>query len=137
MTRATAVPTVNTRVTRARSDRGSSRVASSRALIEFSSAVSQPAAVVAGHISANDCGEPTVSASESGSLAKRRWRVPPPSLPRLAGMRLLVVEDNPGMAAMLVRGLRREGYAVDAVGNGKDALWSVIENDYDAVVLDA
>ncbi len=57
--------------------------------------------------------------------------------PRLAVMRLLVVEDDPGMAALLVRGLRREGYAVDVVGNGEDALWSVLENDYDAVVLDA
>jgi two-component system OmpR family response regulator len=52
-------------------------------------------------------------------------------------MRLLVVEDDPGMAALLVRGLRREGYAVDVAGNGEDALWSVLENDYDAVVLDA
>ncbi|MDQ3764592.1 MAG: response regulator transcription factor [Actinomycetota bacterium] len=52
-------------------------------------------------------------------------------------MRLLVVEDNPGMAALLVRGLQREGYAVDAVDNGEDALWSALENDYDAVVLDA
>ncbi|TMR07684.1 response regulator transcription factor [Nonomuraea turkmeniaca] len=52
-------------------------------------------------------------------------------------MRVLVVEDDPGMSRMLVRGLRREGYAVDAAGNGEDALWSVTENDYDAVVLDA
>jgi two-component system OmpR family response regulator len=52
-------------------------------------------------------------------------------------MRLLVVEDDPGMAALLVRSLRREGYAVDAVGNGEDALWSVLERQYDAVVLDA
>ena len=52
-------------------------------------------------------------------------------------MRLLVVEDDPGMAAVLVRSLQREGYAVDAVGTGEDALWSVRENEYDAVVLDA
>jgi two-component system OmpR family response regulator len=52
-------------------------------------------------------------------------------------MRLLVVEDDPAMSALLVRGLRREGYAVDAAGNGEDGLWSVLENDYDAVVLDA
>jgi CheY-like chemotaxis protein len=36
-------------------------------------------------------------------------------------MRLLVVEDDPGMAALLVRGLRREGYAVDTAGTGVDA----------------
>jgi two-component system, OmpR family, response regulator len=58
-------------------------------------------------------------------------------MPTLVGMRLLVVEDDPGMAALLVRSLRREGYAVDAVDSGEDALWSVRENDYDAVVLDA
>jgi two-component system, OmpR family, response regulator len=56
---------------------------------------------------------------------------------RLTAMRLLVVEDDPGMASLLVRSLQREGYAVDAVGNGQDALWSTQENDYDAVVLDA
>ncbi|MGN9837862.1 response regulator transcription factor [Nonomuraea sp. H19] len=52
-------------------------------------------------------------------------------------MRVLVVEDDPGMSRMLVRGLRREGYAVDVAGGGEDALWSVTENNYDAVVLDA
>ena len=52
-------------------------------------------------------------------------------------MRLLVVEDNPGMASLLMRSLKREGYAVDAVGTGEDALWSVRENQYDGVVLDA
>jgi two-component system OmpR family response regulator len=52
-------------------------------------------------------------------------------------MRLLVVEDDRAMAGMLVRALGRQGYAVDAVATGEDALWSVIESDYDAVVLDA
>jgi two-component system OmpR family response regulator len=52
-------------------------------------------------------------------------------------MRLLLVEDDPAMAATLRRALRGEGYAVDAVAGGTDALWSVSEVDYDAVVLDA
>ncbi|MEV0388439.1 response regulator transcription factor [Nonomuraea sp. NPDC050643] len=52
-------------------------------------------------------------------------------------MRVLVVEDDPGMTRMLVRGLRREGYAVDAAATGDDALWHALEHDYDAVVLDA
>jgi two-component system, OmpR family, response regulator len=51
-------------------------------------------------------------------------------------MRLLVVEDDPAMAAMLTRGLRREGYAVDVVGTGADAVWRISETDYDVVVLD-
>ena len=52
-------------------------------------------------------------------------------------MRLLVVEDDPGMKALLVRSLQREGYAVDAADNGQDALWSIEENEYDTVILDA
>jgi two-component system OmpR family response regulator len=52
-------------------------------------------------------------------------------------MRLLLVEDDPGMSALLLRGLQREGYSVDSVAVGQDALWSVLETDYDVVVLDA
>ncbi|MFI5960213.1 response regulator transcription factor [Cryptosporangium sp. NPDC051539] len=52
-------------------------------------------------------------------------------------MRLLVVEDDPAMSAMLDRGLRRAGYAVDTVATGTDAIWRITETDYDAVVLDA
>jgi two-component system, OmpR family, response regulator len=55
----------------------------------------------------------------------------------LAAMRLLVVEDDPRMAALLVRSLQREGYAVDTAANGADALWNAVENDYDTVILDA
>jgi two-component system OmpR family response regulator len=50
---------------------------------------------------------------------------------------LLVVEDDPAMAGMLARSLRREGYAVDAAGSGADAVWGITETDYDVVVLDA
>ncbi len=60
------------------------------------------------------------------------WRRGDDEVRKLAGMRLLVVEDDPGMAALLVRSLQREGYAVDAVDNGEDALWSVLEADYDS-----
>ncbi|MDP9226737.1 MAG: response regulator transcription factor [Actinomycetota bacterium] len=51
-------------------------------------------------------------------------------------MRLLVVEDESKMAALLQRGLEEEGYAVDVAGNGNDALWLAIENPYDLVLLD-
>ena len=51
-------------------------------------------------------------------------------------MRILVLEDSTKMAALLRRGLQREGYAVDVVGDGGEALWMAGENDYDAVVLD-
>jgi two-component system OmpR family response regulator len=52
-------------------------------------------------------------------------------------MRVLVVEDDPAMSAMLARGLRREGYAVDTVGSGADAVWTIVETELDVVVLDA
>lgn len=50
---------------------------------------------------------------------------------------MLVVEDEVRMAALLERGLREEGYAVDVATDGTDGLWHVTEHDYDAVVLDA
>lgn len=40
------------------------------------------------------------------------------------------------MASVLRRGLQREGYAVDVVGTGDEALWASQEFPYDAVVLD-
>lgn len=40
------------------------------------------------------------------------------------------------MGALLQRGFRDEGYAVDVATNGIDGLWCATENDYDAVVLD-
>jgi two-component system, OmpR family, response regulator len=52
-------------------------------------------------------------------------------------MRVLVVEDDVKMAGLLRRGLRHEGYAVDLVSTGEDALWAVGEFRLDAVVLDA
>jgi len=51
-------------------------------------------------------------------------------------MRILVVEDEPKMAGLLRRGLSEEGYAVDVVRTGTDALWAAAENPYDAIVLD-
>jgi two-component system, OmpR family, response regulator len=51
-------------------------------------------------------------------------------------MRLLVVEDDPGLLAVLVRGLGEAGFAVDSAADGGTALWLATENDYDTVVLD-
>ncbi|SRR6266700_2955845 len=51
-------------------------------------------------------------------------------------MRILIVEDSAKMARLLKKGLARQGYAVDAVGSGQDAVWLATENDYDAIVLD-
>jgi DNA-binding response OmpR family regulator len=46
---------------------------------------------------------------------------------------VLVVEDDPGLATQLVRGLSRGGYAVDHVTTGRDALSRA---DPDVVLLD-
>lgn len=51
-------------------------------------------------------------------------------------MRLLVVEDDQRMLALLQRALQEDGYAVDVAENGNDALWMGQEIDYDAVILD-
>lgn len=51
-------------------------------------------------------------------------------------MRILVVEDEPRLRNNLIKALREEGYAVDASGDGEDALFKAETYDYDAVVLD-
>jgi two-component system, OmpR family, response regulator len=55
----------------------------------------------------------------------------------VAGMRVLVVEDEPKMADLIKRGLVGQGHAVDVAANGEDALWSASEIAYDVIVLDA
>ncbi len=52
------------------------------------------------------------------------------------GVRMLVVEDEPDLAAAIAAGLRAEGFDVDVVGDGLDALWRVREFEYALVVLD-
>jgi DNA-binding response OmpR family regulator len=51
-------------------------------------------------------------------------------------VRVLVVEDEKGLAAGLKRGLEAEGFAVDVAMDGTDGLWMAREQPYDAMVLD-
>ena len=51
-------------------------------------------------------------------------------------MRILLVDDEIKMAALLKRGLQEEGYAVDVAATAEDAVWMGSENPYDAIVLD-
>ena len=51
-------------------------------------------------------------------------------------MRLLLVEDEPGIARALVRGLTAEGFAVDVRTDGASGLQQAVDEDYDAVLLD-
>ena len=51
-------------------------------------------------------------------------------------MRVLIVEDEPKMAAVIRRGMRGVGIAADITDNGEDAIWMAGSIDYDAVVMD-
>ena len=51
-------------------------------------------------------------------------------------MRLLVIEDERGILEALRKGLQREGYAVDIVSDGYEAMEYLELNTYDLVVLD-
>lgn len=51
-------------------------------------------------------------------------------------MRILVVEDDPRLSALIARGLREESYAVDLCDTGERAITQAVVNTYDAIVLD-
>jgi two-component system OmpR family response regulator len=51
-------------------------------------------------------------------------------------MRVLVVEDAVKMASLIRRGLRKEGMAVDVVGDGEEGVARAEATDYDAIILD-
>ncbi len=51
-------------------------------------------------------------------------------------MRVLVVEDERGLARGLKAGLDAEGFATDLAFDGDDGLWMARERSYDAIVLD-
>jgi len=51
-------------------------------------------------------------------------------------MRILIVEDDRKVAGFIQMGLREEGYAVDVVNDGEQAVTNAHVNDYDAILLD-
>lgn len=51
-------------------------------------------------------------------------------------MRILLVEDEPALAAQLTEGIRSAGYVVDVADNGLDGHFMGNSEPYDAVVLD-
>lgn len=72
---------------------------------------------------------------------------PPPAGPRFSApaqavgwlalrMRVLLAEDDQQLRDAVARGLREHAFAVDAVGNGDDAIVTAAVNEYDAIVLD-
>jgi class 3 adenylate cyclase len=55
---------------------------------------------------------------------------------QLQGFRVLVVDDDPDMAALLARLLRKEGMAVDTVFDGDTALVNAMSSAPDLILLD-
>ncbi len=51
-------------------------------------------------------------------------------------MRILVVEDEPGISNFLKQGLEEESYAVDVAENGKAGLEMALSGNYDLLLLD-
>ena len=51
-------------------------------------------------------------------------------------MRVLLVEDETGLAETVRRGLTAEGFVVEVVHDGRDAIWAATEQPFDVVVLD-
>jgi DNA-binding response OmpR family regulator len=51
-------------------------------------------------------------------------------------MRILLIEDSQRLQRSLGAGLRKAGYAVDVVGEGKEGLQKAQIGDYDVIVLD-
>ncbi len=50
--------------------------------------------------------------------------------------KILLVEDDSAMAALVERGLRDEGYEITVVGNGVDALIAAANEDFAAAAID-
>ena len=51
-------------------------------------------------------------------------------------MQLLLAEDERKTVDYLTKGLREDGHAVDAVGDGADALALALAREFDAIILE-
>lgn len=51
-------------------------------------------------------------------------------------MRVLLVEDDPGVRRFVIKGLREQAYAVDTATTGEEALYQADINTYDLIILD-
>ena len=52
-------------------------------------------------------------------------------------MRILVIEDDPGVASFLKKGLREASYAVDLADNGPNGSHLACSETHDVIILDA
>ena len=51
-------------------------------------------------------------------------------------MRILVVEDERKIARFVQKGLKEFGFAVEVIGRGDEALEIILDNPFEAIVLD-
>jgi two-component system OmpR family response regulator len=51
-------------------------------------------------------------------------------------MRILVIEDDPEVAAYLAKGLKEKGHSVDHAADGNNGLLLASSEDYDAMIID-
>ncbi len=51
-------------------------------------------------------------------------------------MKILVVEDDAGIARAVKRGMEKQGYNVDLVGDGESGLRTALDEDYGLIILD-
>ncbi len=57
--------------------------------------------------------------------------------PPVPGKTILVVDDEPAVAALLAEGLSRDGYKVDTAANGAIALTKLAAHNYDLIISDS
>ena len=71
-------------------------------------------------------------------LSVQRSAAPPPkgNFEALAGSKVLVVEDEPALAAAVSEALIDSGFVVDRAGDGEEALRRVAVSTYDLIVCD-
>ena len=74
----------------------------------------------------------------TGGTLRQTPSAPPTAeeLQQLAGRRVLVVEDEPALAAAVADSLSDAGFVVDRAGDGEEALARVAERPYDLVICD-
>jgi two-component system OmpR family response regulator len=51
-------------------------------------------------------------------------------------MRILLIEDDTGIASFVVKGLKEAGYCVEHVGDGQTGFERLVDDSFDAAIVD-
>lgn len=78
----------------------------------------------------------SVTAQCESKVKPARRPLPRQHAGRVPYMRVLIVEDDARLAAVLMRALTEAGYSVDHAANGATASWMGRATEYDSIVLD-